>query len=123
MVATSVLFDTNILIDCLRGILVARTEIDRYSNRAISLVTWMEVVAGVTPSDEAAVRAFLDTFLIVPVTQAIAENAVLNRRMSRMKLPDSIILATAQIQSRLLITRNTRDFPAAQSGIHVPYTL
>ena len=34
------------------------------------------------------------------------------RRERRIKLPDAIILATAEIENRLLITRNTRDFPA-----------
>ncbi|MCB9736491.1 MAG: hypothetical protein H6745_28265 [Deltaproteobacteria bacterium] len=31
--------------------------------------------------------------------------------------------ARAQIEGRLLITRNTRDFSASDPGIHVPYTL
>ena len=37
------LFDTNILIDYLRGIPAAREELGRYRPKAISLVTWMEV--------------------------------------------------------------------------------
>ena len=32
-----------------------------------------------------------------------------------------IILATAQHESALLVTRNTKDFPAADPGVHVPY--
>ena len=36
---------------------------------------------------------------------------------------DAIILATAQIRGRVLVTRNTRDFPANMPGIRVPYTL
>ena len=48
MVTRPVLFDTNILIDYLRGIPQARTECDRHSDRAVSIVTWMEVMAGST---------------------------------------------------------------------------
>lgn len=34
------LFDTNILIDYLRGIPAAREELERFEQRAISLITW-----------------------------------------------------------------------------------
>jgi hypothetical protein len=47
----------------------------------------------------------------------------LRRERPRLKSPDAIILATAQIRGRVLITRNTKDFPAAMPGIRVPYTL
>jgi predicted nucleic acid-binding protein len=40
------LLDTNILIDFLRGVHVARDELNRYSDKAISVITWMEVMAG-----------------------------------------------------------------------------
>lgn len=38
------LFDTNILIDYLRGIPEARSELHLYEYRAISIITWMEVM-------------------------------------------------------------------------------
>ena len=40
-----------------------------------------------------------------------------------MKLLDAYILATAQVNGAILITRNIKDFPAAMPGIRVPYTL
>lgn len=40
------LFDTNILIDYLNGIAAAKKELDLYESRAISIVTWMEVMSG-----------------------------------------------------------------------------
>ena len=123
MVTVPVLFDTNILIDYLKGIVVARNEIDHYSDRAISLVTWMEVVVGATPADESDVRSFLQSFVSLPIEQRTAEQAVVNRRGSRLKLPDAIILAAAQVSGRLLITRNTRDFAAGTPGVRIPYTI
>ena len=39
------LLDTNILIDFLRGIPAARDELNRHEEKAISVVTWMEVMA------------------------------------------------------------------------------
>jgi hypothetical protein len=40
-----------------------------------------------------------------------------------MKLLDAFILATAQVNGAILITRNTKDFPVNMPGIRVPYTL
>jgi predicted nucleic acid-binding protein len=45
------------------------------------------------------------------------------RHRTRMKLMDAYILATAQVNGAILITRNTKDFPAEMPGIRVPYTL
>jgi predicted nucleic acid-binding protein len=116
-------FDTNILIDYLNGLEEARSEIRRYAAPAISLITWMEVMAGTTPGDEGATRAFLARFRLLPVDPAVAEGAVALRRSLRLKLPDAIILATAETHSLLLITRNTKDFPADRPGVRIPYTL
>ena len=46
------LLDTNILIDYLAGIAQARAEMERYAMPAISIITWIEVMAGATPDDE-----------------------------------------------------------------------
>ena len=117
------LFDTNILIDYLLGVKAARHEMERYSDPAISVITWMEVMAGVLPAHESKTRAFLATFHQLPITAEVSERAVLLRRRLKLKLPDAIILATAQTAGRLLITRNTRDFPVADPGVHLPYRL
>ena len=39
-------FDTNILIDYLNGIEPAQSEIERSGERHISIITWMEMLAG-----------------------------------------------------------------------------
>jgi hypothetical protein len=123
MVTQPVLFDTNILIDYLRGIPQARAACDRHADRAISIVTWMEVMAGSTADNESDARSFLQNFYTLPLDPNVAERAFLLRRTNRIKLPDAIIQATAEDSGRLLITRNTRDFPAGTPGVQVPYSL
>ena len=123
MVSTPVLFDTNILIDYLRGIPQARAECDRHADRAVSIISWMEVMAGSTEANEADARLFLLNFYSLPVGADVAERAFILRRSSRIKLPDAIIQATAEGAGRVLITRNTRDFPAGTPGVRIPYTL
>lgn len=117
------LFDTNILIDYLHAVPDARTEIDRFTDRAISIVSWMEVMVGAEATVEPQTRAFLDGFTLLPVNGAIAECAVILRRENRIKLPDAIIWASARITDMLLVTRNSRDFPVSDPGIRIPYRL
>jgi predicted nucleic acid-binding protein len=123
MVGTKVLFDTNILIDHLSGIDLAGAELRRYQDRAISIVTWMEVMAGSNSEDESRIRPFLNAFRCLPITPDVAERAFLVRKLRKLKLPDAIILATAESADRLLITRNTRDFSEDDPGIRIPYRL
>lgn len=115
------LLDSNILIDLLQGKLPARAELDRYDDKAISVITWIELLAGATPVNEAGVRAFLDSFDMIALDAAIAEEAASLRRSFRVKLPDAVIWASARVGGRLLVTRNTKDFPAADPGVRHPY--
>ncbi len=116
------LFDTNILIDYLNGIPAARTELAHYSERCISIVTWMEVMVGADPAVSDATGRFLKSFAIQPVDGNVAQRAVQLRRQYRIKLPDAIIWATAQTGGMLLVTRNIKDFPPGDPGVRMPYT-
>lgn len=117
----SVLIDTNILVDYLNGIEQAKTELDRYSDKAISLITWMEVMVGATPETEEIMRGFLNSFINFPIDERVATVAVALRKQHKIKLPDAIVWATAQVNRCLLVTRNTKDFLPDEPGIRVPY--
>jgi predicted nucleic acid-binding protein len=118
-----VLFDTNILVDYLNAVPQARTELKRYTEKAISIITWMEVMVGASQEVETATRGFLAGFALLAVDQRVADGAVDLRRTHRIKLPDAIIWATARAHAMLLVTRNTRDFPGDDPGIRAPYKL
>lgn len=116
------LFDTNILIDYLNGVEAARTEIEGAPQRLISIVTWMEVLAGAhSDEEEDVIELFLREFRLVEISRPIAREAVALRRSHRLRLPDAIIWATASHESALLVTRNTKDFSPRQPGVRVPY--
>lgn len=117
------LFDSNILIDLLNDLEPAIKEVERHKTRAISIVTWIEVLVGVPPEFQSPVREFLGNFKLIPLTDQIAEQAVLERRSRRLKLPDSILIATAIVRGGVLITRNTRDFPRNEKHVRIPYRL
>jgi predicted nucleic acid-binding protein len=121
-------FDANIVIDALAGYPPARVEIKRAVELGtrpwISRMAWIEVLS---KGDETLVReavAFLSRFGLDEIDDEISRRAAaLRRERPRLKSPDAIILATAQARGRVLITRNTKDFPAEMPGIRVPYTL
>ncbi|MFW1123213.1 PIN domain-containing protein, partial [Vibrio parahaemolyticus] len=68
-------------------------------------------------------RRFLEGFDVIALDDEIANRAVALRRAHRIKLPDAVIWATAQTAGRLLVTRNTKDFPPNDPGVREPYTL
>ncbi|EIC21288.1 type II toxin-antitoxin system VapC family toxin [Thiorhodovibrio frisius] len=123
MAPVKALFDTNILIDYLNGVVAARDEIAHYDDPMISLITWMEVMVGTSAEHAIPVRAFLRRFECIGIGSDIAERVISIRQARRLKLPDAIIHATATEQSALLVTRNTKDFPDGEPGIRVPYSL
>ena len=116
------LFDTNVLVECLAGFDQAAAEVDRYQNRFVSRVVWIEFLVGARSADvESRRRSFLDQFNLLEVDEAVSEEAVLLRRRTRLRLADAIILATARVHGLLLVTRNTRDFSRNDPDIRIPY--
>lgn len=117
-------FDSNILIDALNGFAPARAEIARVDRPCISRMVWTEVLSKESGPTLRNVEIFLSGFLIEEVDAEIARHAAaLRRERPRLKLPDAIVLASAQVRQRILVTRNTKDFPASMPGIRVPYAL
>jgi len=121
-VGSSALVDTNILIDFLAGVPSAQQELTRYQDRAISVISRIELLAGVEEQERDRAERFLSMFLQIELTGVIAAQAVQVRRGSRLKLPDAILLATAQVEGRVLLTRNTRDFTQGPF-VRIPYSL
>lgn len=115
-------FDTNILVDYLNGIEEAKTELNRYKTRMISVITQIEILDGVEDEEEErAVRSFLSSFQVKELTAAISEEAVKVRRDTRMKVPDAIVYATARDEECLVVTRNKRDFKPEWPDVRIPY--
>lgn len=117
-------FDTNILIDLFNNRVEAADVIEgTASHRAVSLIMWMEVMVGARRhGHEAKTAAVMGAFEIIDVSRDIAERSVLLRVKHGMKLPDAIILATAQSRNCPLISSNTKDF-AGIPGVVAPYQL
>ncbi len=121
-------FDTGIVLDILMGHGAARAEIERALSQGgrpwVSRLTWAEILSQATPECLREVEAFMAGFSIDEVDEEIAARAAaLRRERPRLGLLDATVLATALTRGRVLVTRNTKDFPAQMPGIRIPYTL
>jgi len=116
------LFDSDVLIDFLGGIEPAAVELDRYSRRLVSRISWIEVLVGARSDDDWVLReSFLGEFQVIELDAAIARRAISIRRKHRLKLPDAIVWASALAADALLVTRNTKDFPKGEPSVRFPY--
>lgn len=118
------IFDTNIIIDYLKGIKEAKIELDKHNNVGISVITKIETICGIfDDKKEILIREFLNRFQIYPLTDEITDIAIALRREKSIKLPDAVIWATAIANNSILVTRNTKDFPEDSPDIRIPYKL
>lgn len=121
-------FDANVVVDALTGFEPARSEIRRAAGLGprvwISRMVWMEIMSKGTATMARDAEAFLSGFGIDEIDAEIATRAAaLRRERSQLNAPNAIVLATASIRGRVLVTRNTKDFPAEMPGVRVPYRL
>jgi predicted nucleic acid-binding protein len=70
-----------------------------------------------------AAEALLGTLGRVELTEEVARRAVDLRQSLRLKLPDAIVLASAEMEGCILVTRKTKDFPANDLRVRFPYTV
>lgn len=110
--ASSVLIDTDVLIDYLRGQADAVVYLESVAERlVISAITVAELYAGVREGAERqALDMFLSAFEIVAVDQAIPQRGGLYRRdlgkSHGVGLADALIAATAEELRATLVTLN-----------------
>jgi toxin FitB len=83
-----------------------------HPDTAIASVTRVESLgfAGITSTEDFAIRDFLLKSLTYPLDDDIIERAIALRQQKRMKLGDAIIAATALAYDLPLVTRNDDDF-------------
>ena len=106
------LIDSNIIIYYLNGNSNAKKFIDRYcSLSSISLITYYEVLNfDFSPGEEEIVKNFLKTFKILPLSEKIVEQALINLKNRKIKMADNFILSTAQVYNLQIVTKNIKDF-------------
>ena len=119
-------FDTNIIIDALLNVEVAIAELEHAAAGGeplwVSRMVWVEILSKGSPEEIRSAKNYLARFSTDELDEEIAVLAgALRRERPRLRSPDAIILATAQLRGRILVTRNTKDFSAEMPGVRIPY--
>ena len=120
---TNYLVDTNIIIYYLNGDKIAIDWLKEHKDRlSISIIVSMEVLSyPFTEQEDEIVRRFLGAFRLFDLDQSIFEKTIQLRRTHKIKLPDSIIAATASCHNLTLVTRNVSDFNNLNIEIFNPF--
>lgn len=125
----TIIVDTSVLIDHLRGIDGARDSLRNAAKTGkhlvASVLTKIEVLAGMRVNEEPATRRLLDSLDLIEVDDVIAERAgMLANRYLRshpgVDPVDYVIAATAQHMDAELWTCNLKHFPMFP-GLKAPY--
>jgi len=117
------LVDSNIIIYHLNQDHIATTFLsENYEKIAISQITFVEVLSfSFTQEAEKDVRELLSTFNIIDVTNEVSNQAVENRKITKIKVPDNIIVSTAMVNGLILVTRNVKDFKVLDVKVFNPF--
>ena len=123
----SILLDTDILVDFLRGHRKALAFVNAQSDRIIlSSIVVAELYAGVKGDAEQVVLGdFISLFRVIPVDAKIAKTGGLYKRdyakSHGVGLADAILAATAESRNAKMKTLNTKRYPMFK-GLRPAYT-
>jgi predicted nucleic acid-binding protein len=123
------LFDTNILIDYLKGKPEATSLLEQCLQDGqvltCSLITKVELLSGARPGEEQILRDFLDAFERIGLDDNIADGAghymSLYRKSHGINTADAIIAASALARGAVIYTLNDRHFPMDDIKVIKPY--
>jgi hypothetical protein len=117
----SAVFDTNVTVDYLRGFGPAASAFKRFPHRAITVATWVEIMAEAPPELAVETREFLRSFERLAINEAISDRALgLIERHPGLALRYAIPWATALVNQLVYVTC---DLPqrVVDKSVWVPY--
>ncbi len=106
------LLDSNIIIYAAKQEHADLRELIVRHGPAVSAISLVEVLGyhGLTDTERQHFEAFFATAPVLPLSDAVLEQAIKLRQAKKMTLGDALIPATALVHKRTLVTRNTKDF-------------
>lgn len=117
LMMTKRLYDTNIIIDFLNGTPYAKDCVESCTDRALSIISVIEILFGIPESQERLVHHWLhQDFKVFTIDESLTLKTVqIRKEFKKLKLPDSLILATARAYDYTLVTRDGKDFSSSQN--------
>jgi len=107
-----IVLDSNVIIYISQDKLELKNLPIEYDEILISCISYMEVLGFNFPESEKekSLKEFIDNLIVIETNLEIRKKVIEYRKKKRIKLPDAIILATANIMKADLFTYNMDDF-------------
>lgn len=117
----NVIFDTNIVIYLSKKLLAPEKVFTENIMYSISIISKMELLGYAFNSnlEENYISELIDSLNIVPLNDAVVNMTIAIRKNNRIKLPDAIIYATAQVMNGKLLTNNIADFEKINGNVEL----
>ncbi len=121
MSGNSVLLDTNIVLYLLNGDKVL-SELLHQKKLYLSFINQLELLGfkGITSKQQIEIGKFIKDCIVIDINEEIKTEVIKLRRSYTLKLPDSIILATARFLNIPVITSDS-DFRISDSSEVIIY--
>lgn len=121
MSGNSILLDTNIVLYVLNGDKVL-SDLLHQKKLYLSFISQLELLGfkGITSKQQIEISKFIKDCIVIDINEEIKIEVIKLRRNNRLKLPDSIILATARFLNIPVITSDS-DFRISDSSEVIIY--
>lgn len=115
MNGNSVVLDTNIVLYLLNGDQILSKLLYR-KKLYLSFISQLELLGykGISAKQQLQVSKFIQECVVIDINEEIKTEAIQIRKQTKLKLPDTIVLATARFLSLPLITSD-QDFKEIKS--------
>jgi predicted nucleic acid-binding protein len=116
------LFDTSILLDYLLGDKRAAAVFEQYNHRALSVISWVEVMSVAPKNEHQSTRSFLRSFERLSISEAIADEALrLIHERPGLPFHRALTWATALINQITYVTVEKSFVLSKDKGVQIPY--
>ncbi len=115
------LLDSNVIIDASKGNISLKSIVDKYESLYTSIICYTEIMGYnfKNEQEKSAIEKILQIIPIINLDKEIADTAIKFRKKTKIKLPDALIIATADKISADLITSNISDFNNLTNKINI----
>jgi predicted nucleic acid-binding protein len=116
------LFDTSLLLDYLQGDKRAARALEAHEHRAISVITWLELMAIAPEEQREETRGFLYSFERLSISEASADEALrLMREHPGLPFQRALTWATARVNQLSFVTVGSAHIAKDDPLVIVPY--
>ncbi|HEU0202767.1 MAG TPA: PIN domain-containing protein [Burkholderiaceae bacterium] len=116
------LFDTSVLLDYLLGERRAAVVFKQYEHRALSVITWVELMSVAPAAQHETTRGFLRSFERLSISEAIADEALrVIRERNGIAFHRAITWATAIINQMDFVTVDPEHVLSTDTRVVMPY--